>query len=151
MGSPPSVEEILQQFAQMRNALKKILRYYCLKFTGVNKLDMKPIAHFGDVEEFKIDRFFKLYGNTLVDALRLLKNSVPSNAYVLLTTDYLEQIAEFPLDYSTTCGTYQCDIYDVGTLCYRYFPFDEKDAPHSLFYNNPNNLPEINLSENMMM
>lgn len=124
LGLPPSVEEILQQFAQMRNSFKKILQHYRLEFPSINELDLKAIVHYGHMAEFKINRFYKLYGNTLVDAHRLLKNSVPSSAYVLLTTDYLEQIARFPLDYSTTCGTYQCDVYDVGSLCYTYVPFN---------------------------
>ncbi len=125
LGTPPSVEDVLQQFAKMRNSFKKIIRQYRWQFPSINELDLKAIAHYGQMVEFKIDRFCKLYGNILVDAHRLLKNSVPSNAYVLLTTDYLEQMGDFPLNYSTTYGTHQCDIYDIGSLCYKYFPFND--------------------------
>jgi len=142
MGIPPSIEEILLQFAEMRNAFKKILHDYASEFPAVTDMDLKAIAHFGYMEEFTVDRFSKLYGNTLVDAHRLLKNSIPSNAYVLLTTDYLEEMKVFPLNYTTTCGTYLCDLYDIGSLCYTYFPFDEKVAY-------PKEHPEINLSENI--
>ncbi|WP_295222600.1 DUF2652 domain-containing protein [uncultured Chryseobacterium sp.] len=151
MGIPPSVEDVLRQFAEMRKAFKRILQFYRLKLPEAGQLELKAIAHYGYMEEFKIDRFSKLYGNILVDAHRLLKNSIPSNAYVLLSTDYLEQMNEFPLDYSTTCGTYQCDIYDVGSLCYRYFPFDERDALKDLSYHNQKKYPKINLSENMII
>ncbi|WP_207422742.1 DUF2652 domain-containing protein [Desertivirga brevis] len=125
LGTPPSVTDVLQQFAQMRNSFKKILGHYRLKFPDIYELDLKAIAHYGHMVEFEIDRFCKLYGNILIDAHRLLKNSVPSNAYVLLTTDYLEQMGDSPLDHSTTYGTHQCDIYDVGPLCYTYFPFND--------------------------
>lgn len=125
LGTPPSVNAILQQFSQMRNSFKKVRRHYCMKFPGINELDLKAIAHYGHMAEFKIDRFSKLYGNILVDAHRLLKNSVPSNAYVLLTNDYLEQFSDFHLDYTSKDGTCQCDIYDIGSLCYTYFAFND--------------------------
>ena len=144
MGIPPSIEEILRQFADMRNAFKLILHDYASEFPAVTGLDLKAIAHYGYMEEYTVDRFSKLYGNTLVDAHRLLKNSIPSNAYVLLTTDYLEEMKLFPLNYTTSCGTYLCDLYDIGSLCYTYFPFDEKVAF-------PKNYSEINLSENIAM
>lgn len=142
MGIPPSIEEILRQFADMRNAFKLILNDYASEFPAVTGLDLKAIAHYGYIDEYTVDRFSKLYGNTLVDAHRLLKNSIPSNAYVLLTTDYLEEMKVFPLNYTTSCGTYLCDLYDIGSLCYTYFPFDEKVAY-------PKNYSEINLSENI--
>ncbi|WP_084825441.1 DUF2652 domain-containing protein [Sphingobacterium sp. IITKGP-BTPF85] len=125
LGTPPSVKDILKQFGHMRNSFKKNLRHYYLKFPNIKHLDLKAIAHYGNLVEFRINRFYKLYGNILVDAHRLLKNSVPSHAYMLLTTDYLEQMSNFPIDYSNTYGTYQCDIYDVGSLCYTYFPYND--------------------------
>lgn len=124
-GTAPSIEEVLQQFARMRNAFKNVLRQYSPGNPHEDKLDLKAVAHYGYMEEYQVDRFIKLYGNTLVDAHRLLKNSVPAQAYVLLTTDYLKQMADFPLNYSTDCGNYQCDLYDVGSLCYTYFAFGE--------------------------
>ena len=149
MRTPPSIEEILRQFVQMRNAFKRILRLYQLKLPEAGQLELKAVAHYGHMEQFKIDRFNKLYGNILVDAHRLLKNSIPSNAYVLLSMDYLEQMGGFPLDYNTTCGTYQCDIYDVGSLCYRYFPFDEKGMPQDLSHHTQIKYARANLRENM--
>lgn len=124
LGVPPSVKNVLKQFDQMRTSFKKILSRYYSDIANIKILDLKAIAHYGTLIEFKINRFCKLFGNTLIDAHRLLKNSVPSDAYVLLTTDYLEQISNYPLDYNTEFGTYQCDIYDVGSLCYRYFSFN---------------------------
>ncbi|WP_161554555.1 DUF2652 domain-containing protein [Sinomicrobium soli] len=151
MGGPPSIAAILGQFTRMRKAFKKVLQLYRPELPEVGQLELKAIAHYGHMEEFKIDRFSKLYGNILVDAHRLLKNSIPSDAYVLLSMDYLEQMEEFPLDYTTSCGTYQCDIYDVGSLCYRYFPFDGKDIPKDLSYHNQKKRSKINLSEELVI
>ncbi|QNL48157.1 DUF2652 domain-containing protein [Olivibacter sp. SDN3] len=124
-GNPLALEAVLGQFTAMLHSFQKILSGYRSKFPKVDKLSLKAVAHYGKMEEFEIDRFRKLYGNTLVDAHRLLKNSVPSSTYVLVTTDYLQEVYKSPLDYSTTCGTYQCDLYDVGSLCYAYFPLDD--------------------------
>ncbi|UXD69396.1 DUF2652 domain-containing protein [Sphingobacterium faecium] len=125
LGLPPSVKDMLKQFDHMRTSFKKIWSRYSLKYPNMINLDLKAIVHYGTLIEFKINRFCKLYGNIMVDAHRLLKNSVPSNTYLLLTTDYLEEIGNYPLDYYSEYGTYQCDIYDVGSLCYRYFSFND--------------------------
>jgi hypothetical protein len=122
-GAPPSMEEILSQFSIMLNTFKQILLKYLSRIPGIKKLSLKAVAHYGYMEEFQIDRFRKLYGITLIDAHRLLKNSIPSDTYVMVTTEYLKEVSEFPLDFNTSCGTYQCDSYDVGALCYTYFAF----------------------------
>lgn len=147
LGVPPSVEDILKQFANMRSAFTNILSYYRQQFPHLDKLDLKAIAHYGYMEEFSVDRFIKLYGNTLIDAHRLLKNSVPSHGYVLMTTNFLQVMNDFPLNYDTDCGKYLCDIYDTGSICYKYFLFDQKDDIEDLKYNKQKNNYEINLSE----
>jgi len=131
LGIPPSVKDILKQFDQMRTSFKKSLSRYYSKVPSIKHLDLKAIVHYGTLIEFKINRFCTLYGNIVIDAHRLLKNSVPSDAYVLLTTDYLEQIGNYPFDYSTEYGTYQCDIYYVGSLCYTYFSFNNTAIPRA--------------------
>lgn len=52
-------------------------------------LTLKLIAHFGILSEYKIGIFQKLYGETVIEAHRLLKNSVNSSTYVLITDDLL--------------------------------------------------------------
>lgn len=150
IGLPPKVEDILNQFAAMRNSFRLITDSYIATFPDIVDLDLKAIAHYGSMKEFKVNNFSKLYGNTLVDAHRLLKNSVPSNTYVLLTTNYLDKIQTYPFDYTTTCGTYQCDLYDVGSLCYTYFPFDNTNTEKVIVQTSKKKLVGINLSENLI-
>lgn len=151
LGVPPSVEDILKQFAKMRSAFTKIISHYLEQFPHLDKLDLKAIAHYGYMEEFSVDRFTKLYGTTLINAHRLLKNSVPSHGYVLITTDFLREMNGFPLNFDTDCGKYQCDIYDTGSICYKYFLFDQKDDITALKYNKQKNNYEISLSEKASM
>lgn len=150
IGLPPKVEDILNQFAAMRNSFRLITDSYIATFPDIVHLDLKAIAHYGAMKEFNVNNFSKLYGNTLVDAHRLLKNSVPSNAYLLLTKNYLDKLQTYPFDYTTTCGTYQCDLYDVGSLCYTYFPFDNTNAKTVIAQTSKKKLVGINLSENLI-
>jgi hypothetical protein len=151
LGVPPSVEDILKQFAEMRSAFTKIISHYLEQFPPLDKLDLKAIAHYGYMEEFSVDRFTKLYGTTLINAHKLLKNSVPSHGYVLITTDFLREMNDFPLNFDTDCGKCQCDIYDTGSICYKYFLFDQKDDIEALKYNKQKNNYESNLSEKASM
>jgi len=130
-GMPPSIKEVLDEFTRMLDRFRNHIDIYSVQFPSVVGLGLKAVVHYGNMEEFVVDRFNKLYGNILVDAHRLLKNSVPSQTYLLATRDYLDELADFPLDYITSCGVYQCDVYDIGSLCYTYFPFGETKPPHS--------------------
>ncbi|WGQ10772.1 DUF2652 domain-containing protein [Pedobacter gandavensis] len=121
-GAPTSIEELLNEFTGMLNRFGELIKVYSKGFPSIAGLGLKAVVHFGEMVEFGVDKFSKLYGNILVDAHRLLKNSVPNQTYMLLTREYLEELADYPLDYITRCGVYQCDIYDVGSLCYTYFP-----------------------------
>lgn len=94
----------------------------------VAQLGIKAIAHYGDMEGFTVDRFYKLYGKIVVDAHRLLKNSLPLTTYTLITKGYLLELDNYKLTYNLPEGFELCEHYDVGNLCYTYFSF-EKHAP----------------------
>jgi hypothetical protein len=124
-GKPVSVPRILLQFKSMLLRFQRELQKQVREFSILASLSLKAIVHYGDLEEFAVNRFYKLYGNTLVDAHRLLKNSVPLDTYVLITKEYLNKTHEDP-DGVPSCGFSQCEIYDVGNLCYTYYPFESR-------------------------
>lgn len=64
-GTPPGAEAILKQFTKMLNRFRQIIAGYYSKFPGVDRLSLKAVTHYGRMEEFEVDRFSKLYGNTL--------------------------------------------------------------------------------------
>ena len=46
-------------------------------------LSLKLIAHYGELSTYRIGKFEKLYGKTVIEAHRLLKNSIKSSSYIL--------------------------------------------------------------------
>lgn len=51
---------------------------------------MKLIAYYGEFDQYELARFTKLFGTPVTEAQSLLKNSVESSRYVLITDDHLE-------------------------------------------------------------
>jgi hypothetical protein len=84
-------------------------------------LSIKMITHYGAIAEFTVGRFRKIYGQALVE-YRLLKNHIHSHTYALITHQYVQQ------DHHSTIEQWEgksqlCEVYDVGELCYTYFPY----------------------------
>ena len=96
-------------------------------FPQVEHLSIKLVVHYGEISGFSLRGFDKLYGQTLVEAHRLLKNEVHLNTYALITEDYIKAQ---PSVRPQREGSKQCEIYDSGTICYTYFPYPEKIAPN---------------------
>ena len=133
-GNPVSVIRILTQFKKMLSRFQQELQKLVHKFPILTTLSLKAIVHYGDMEEFAVNRFDKLYGKTLVDAHRLLKNSIPLQTYVLITQQYFTQTLPSGEGHSFSCGLSQCEIYDIGNLCYTYFSFESDHQLKELDY-----------------
>ena len=97
LGSPPSVEEIINQskrtFIDFHATVRVMERDFdcnCGACCSVSNLTLKFITHFGEGKEVSIKNFTKLIGSDVILAHRLLKNSVPEREYILLSEKYLE-------------------------------------------------------------
>ncbi|HEX7927821.1 MAG TPA: DUF2652 domain-containing protein, partial [bacterium] len=60
--------------------------------TGVGKLRIKAILHYGEVAVKQVRQFQELAGTSVIIAHRLLKNSVQKDEYILVTEAF-EQFA----------------------------------------------------------
>src|SRR5688500_15741328 len=81
-----------------------------------HNLSLKMIVHYGAFSVYQIGGFAKLYGIPVIEAHRLLKNSISTNHYLLVTQEYLKIIGEGQEDSPYTL--HLCEIYeDVGPLC----------------------------------
>lgn len=89
-GDAPSVCNLANQFRQMQEAFNKKLEEIQERYHFELSLSLKIIAHYGPMAEFNIGGFKKLYGEVVIEAHRLLKNSVPSNSYLLITDELME-------------------------------------------------------------
>lgn len=84
-GKPVVVKKILYQFEMMLASSNAQIKRLKIVFPQVIDLSIKVIVHYGQMSIYVIGQVFKLFGKPLVDAHRLLKNSIPSNTYALIT------------------------------------------------------------------
>jgi hypothetical protein len=90
LGRRLSRKEILIQFGTMQRLFHKELLSLS-KETGIEiDLGLKLIAHYGSLSEYQVGRFTKLYGTSVIEAHRLLKNSIDSDEYVIMTDTLLD-------------------------------------------------------------
>jgi hypothetical protein len=92
-GTLPTIRDLIDQYELMLIAFKK-------KLTEINgqchlpalDLSLKLIVHFGPIAEYKLYGFKKLYGEAIIEAHRLLKNSIASHNYILVTNDFFDKV-----------------------------------------------------------
>ncbi|MGS2764466.1 DUF2652 domain-containing protein [Sinomicrobium sp. M5D2P9] len=91
-GTPYDLKSVIAQYEIMlRNFNRKLVQLEVFIGSKIN-LSLKLIAHYGPVSEYSIGKFRKLYGKAVVQAHQLLKNSINSKTYVLLTENLLKAV-----------------------------------------------------------
>lgn len=95
----PSRQEILELCLKMfeafhykRKFIQKVAVCPCGACQALINLSLKFITHYGSLLEIKVDRFTKASGLDMIIAHRILKNSVPSDEYILFTENFLKQV-----------------------------------------------------------
>lgn len=131
-GSAPSQTEIQDTCLKIFNAFhfqRKWMQQHtvspCKACNEISHLTLKFVAHHGSVGEIKAGGFTKLSGIDLIVAHRLLKNSVPSNEYLLLTEKLLQhscESVEAGMEWSNASENYP----SIGKVEYRFALLDEK-------------------------
>ncbi len=122
-GIAQPVEAMLLQFEQMLAAFNEQIDQWKLICPHVAMLSRKMVSHYGSIAEFKVDRFRKIYGKAVVEAHRLVKNRIHSHTYALVTHQYLQQANHSNME-QWEGKSELCEVYDVGELCYTYFPYE---------------------------
>lgn len=117
------VKEILSQFEVMLEAFKSMLKTFKDSFPQSCNLSIKLVVHYGVIGRFAVGSYSKLFGQAVVEAHQLLKNSVDTHTYALITKEYFNEQGQ--TDFTPPSeATEICELYDVGRLCYTYFPFN---------------------------
>lgn len=129
-GMAPSVWQLIAQYESMAQAFEVKRRELEKRFAMPLELSLKVIAHYGSMTSYRIGTFEKLYGEVVVEAHRLLKNSIDSGSYLLLT-DVL--LAQFPPLYYETLEEHSvrsndlCEIYgSLRNICFTYFDYSKE-------------------------
>jgi hypothetical protein len=131
-GPPPSKKEILDVCLKIFNAFhfqRSWMQQYtvcpCGACQEIVNLTLKFVVHHGPLAEIKVGRFIKQSGTEMIVAHRLLKNSIDSNEYLLLTEKLLHKIddssEEVQLDWRSASEEYP----SIGKVEYRFALLDE--------------------------
>jgi hypothetical protein len=128
----PSISELIKQYYKMVKAFEIKRRQLENRFSQNLDLSLKVIAHYGPITEFNIGGFKKLYGEVVVVAHKLLKNSVDSNSYILLTDSLLQVAGNVDQDKLLSYGVRSnklCELYGgFRNICFTYLDFTEEQT-----------------------
>ena len=130
--------EILKQFELM-------LSNFHLEQAEINKeyqldlqLSLKLIAHYGEFGQYQLAGFTKLFGIPVIESHRLLKNSVKSSRYVLITDDLLEGLPTSSIvdNPEFLRGNKMCQAFgDIRKIYYTVFNYEAACSPRDILDN----------------
>lgn len=97
---------------------------HCGACATAEDLTIKIIAHAGPIELLKVRGFRKPFGIELIRLHRLLKNSIPHQEYLMLTSQFNTYTASKSLSDPAWLDTFQDQSYyeDLGNLTYTFHP-----------------------------
>jgi hypothetical protein len=133
-GPLPTLQELVEQckmfyvdFGHRLTLLKQQHADDYKKHVSSSRLGLKIIVHYGEVSLSPIGDRVKLFGEDVITAHRLLKNSVPDQEYLLLTEKYLSNYTDKELDELFHWGRLEAhkDEYEhLGSVNYRYISLE---------------------------
>lgn len=131
----PSLEDLMQQIETMYTAFYTHLRRLekhricpCNACAMAPKLELKIIAHSGEIQFITVHNNRKPFGTQVIEAHRLMKNTVPSDNYILLSEDLCGEVG---LKVGPHGEQYEFveakNHYDGRDVCYLYATIDPED------------------------
>lgn len=155
----PSQENLLAQIESMFTAFYSHLKMLeknricpCNACATAPNLQLKVIAHCGNLQHIEVQGNRKPFGEQVIEAHRLLKNSVDSDNYVLISRSLAIDIQLSPY-YSSKIYRFRqgSDVYDGREVSYIYSLIDPAelklrafDKPNNVYFDKP---PEIHLKK----
>ncbi len=131
----PSQENLLAQVESMFTAFYSHLKMLeknricpCNACATASNLQLKIIAHSGNLQHIEVHGNRKPFGEQVIEAHRLLKNSVDSNNYVLISRTLALHVQLSPY-YSSKIFRFRqgTDVYDDREVAYIYSLIDPKE------------------------
>jgi len=126
-GSPDQADNIYKQLEKYFKAFRKRESYLlrecgfciCEACNKVSELKLKAILHWGEAAFTKVHNIQKISGEDIITSHRLLKNTIPSNEYIIVTDSYLGK----------------CQSFDSGDFAKHVEHYDSLDPVHMLVKN----------------
>lgn len=89
-----------------------------------SNLSLKFVVYYGAIQEIRISNCVKASGIDMIIAQRLMKNSVPSQEYVLATEKYLEAVSNRATTPDLKWQISSAEYPAVGTIAFHYALLD---------------------------
>ena len=131
-GAAPSKQEIFDTclkifhaFHTQRMWMQQHAVCPCGACQAIINLTLKFVVHHGPLAEIKVGRFVKQSGTEMIVAHRLLKNSIPSNEYLLMTEKLLQQSSGLTDEAEMTWASSSEEYASIGKVEYRYALLNE--------------------------
>ncbi len=125
-GQTLSQEKLLAQIETMQTAFYSHLKLLeknricpCLACSSAVHLELKIVAHTGILQFLEVQGNRKPFGEAVIKAHRLLKNSIQSDNYILITKDLASEI-KMQFDYKSSLFNFHesSDTYDHQPIHY---------------------------------
>jgi hypothetical protein len=133
-----TTEIVKKQIIDLFNSFKKELYIMnnmdvcsCPACIETGDLKLKQVVHTGEIELEKINKSEKLFGVDVIVVHRMLKNSVPSNEYIMMTDQAYKDFDDF---YGLKPSPFRENFEGIG------------EVDTQVFYLEDLNLPEIDSS-----
>lgn len=92
IGKPIPLNTVLDAFHNIYEAFNQKYNILKAKYDVDIELSLKFILHYGEMSVYDIKGFRKLYGQTIIESHRLLKNGSDDANYILITEDYIQAL-----------------------------------------------------------
>jgi hypothetical protein len=126
--------KIFNDFHQQRMWMQQHAVCPCGACQAIINLTLKFVVHHGPLAEIKIGRFVKQSGTEMIVAHRLLKNSIDSHEYLLMTEKLLQQSQGTDDNDDMEWNISSEEYASIGKVEYRYALLNEarKNIPEPL-------------------
>lgn len=111
---------IFNAFHYQRKWMQQHVICPCGACQAIINLTLKFVTHYGPVGEMKVGRFVTLSGTDVIVAHRLMKNSIPSNEYMLLTEKLWRNLPDAHEPSELEWKNLSDEFASIGKIDYRF-------------------------------
>jgi hypothetical protein len=115
VGNPISLNEIFAAFKIISQAFDNKYKNLKEQYDIKANLSLKFIIHYGNIILFDILGLTKLYGETVIESHRLLKNGCGGSNYILITEDYFSALNQTSSGDHLSDEDFKCNYSDLFT------------------------------------
>lgn len=125
--------QIKKQYETLLDNFREKVKEQSLRNGFEIDLSLKMIAHYGELSTYLIGGFEKLYGKAIIEAHALLKNSIKSKSYFLLTDSLFDGNERKIAGTFSKVGSQFCQAYgDMKEIVYLYLDYEGESWSRSI-------------------